>query len=80
MIALMLPGFFLGVFEKDGMPAELVLRNFIRHSFYWQGQRLYRTENIYEKLVKEGSNLAPVDTDNETTDCNSETVVSSSET
>jgi len=60
MITLMLPGFFLGVFEKDGLPAELILRNYLRSVFFWTKTRPYRTENLYEKLEKEGAMFVPV--------------------
>jgi hypothetical protein len=48
MIGVMFPLFFIGVYEKDGMPAEKILRNIIRTRFYWPGKRLYKTENLYE--------------------------------
>ena len=62
MIGLMLPMFFLAMFEKDGQSAEKVLRNFIRTRIYFPGKRPYRTENLYELLEKEGKNLADKDT------------------
>ena len=58
MIAIMLPLFFMGIYEKDGMPAEVVLRNIIRVRIAWPGKRLYKTENFYEILAKEGKNIA----------------------
>jgi len=57
MIGLMLPFFFLAMFEKDGQPAEKLLRNFIRAKL-WQGKRIYRTENLYKYLDKEGQYIA----------------------
>ena len=62
MIGLMLPCFFLAMFEKDGQPAEKVLRNFIRTRIYFPGKRPYKTENLYELLEKEGKSLANQDT------------------
>jgi hypothetical protein len=47
MVVIMMPFFFLGMFEKNGLPAELVARNIIRHA-YWPGVRPYKTENLYE--------------------------------
>ena len=58
MIGLMLPMFFLAMYEKDGQPAEKVLRNIIRTKIYFPGKRPYRSENLYENLEKEGKRLA----------------------
>ena len=58
MIGLMLPPFFLAMYEKDGQPAEKILRNYIRAKVYWAGIRPYKTENFYEILEKEGKSIA----------------------
>jgi hypothetical protein len=58
MIVLMLPLFFLAMYEKDGMPAEIILRNIVRTRFLWAGKRPYKTENLYEILAKEDTSLA----------------------
>jgi hypothetical protein len=58
MMGLMLPLFFLAMYEKDGMPAEKILRNIIRTKFFWPGKRPYKTENLYENLEKEASDVA----------------------
>lgn len=58
MMGLMLPLFFLAMYEKDGLPAEIVLRNIIRTRFYWKGIRPYKTENMYEILDKEAKTIA----------------------
>ena len=47
MIALMLPFFAFGIYEKDGMPLEKVLWNFICASFLRPHYRPYRTDNGY---------------------------------
>jgi hypothetical protein len=52
MIAVMFPLFFIGLSEKDGMPAEKILRNVIRTRFAWPGNRPYRTENLYEIMAR----------------------------
>jgi hypothetical protein len=52
MIGSMLPLFFIGIYEKDGMPAEKVLRNLVRTRFYWPGKRSYKAENLYEIYEK----------------------------
>ena len=58
MIGLMLPLFFLAMYEKDGQPAEVILRNIIRTKLLWPGIRPYKTENLYEILEKEASDIA----------------------
>jgi len=58
MIGLMLPLFFLAMYEKDGQPAEKVLRNIIRMRLYFPANRPYKTENLYETLEKEGKTIA----------------------
>lgn len=58
MIVLMLPFFFMAMYERDGLPAEKVLKNIIRHKV-WPRQRPYRTENFYKTLsMKEGYDIA----------------------
>ena len=57
MIGLMLPFFFLAMFERDGQPAEKVIRNFIRAKL-WPGTRPYITENLYKYLDEEGKTIA----------------------
>ena len=54
MIGLMLPFFFLAMFERDGQPAEKILRNVIRAKWIYPGTRPYKTENLYLYLEKEG--------------------------
>jgi len=58
MIVLMLPLFFLAMYEKDGMPAEKILRNYVRTKIYWRGVRLYKTENLYKYLERGGNIIA----------------------
>ena len=58
MIGLMLPCFLLAMYEKNGQPAEKILRNFIRARFLWPGKRVYKTENLYEIIMKEGKTVA----------------------
>ena len=55
MIGLMMPFFFFAMYERDGQPAEKILKNILRHKM-WPQQRPYKTENLYKKLsMKEGS-------------------------
>lgn len=61
MIALMLPCFFLAMYERDGLPFEKVVRNIVRAKFLWPQTRPYGTENIYAYLSnprKEATQLA----------------------
>ena len=48
LIAIMAPFFLFGIVEKDGLPLEEFLLNFIRHRFAYPQIRLSVTENIYE--------------------------------
>lgn len=57
MIGLMLPLFFVAMYEKDGQPAEKILRNILRTRL-WQGRRPYVTNNLYEIIEKEGKAFA----------------------
>ena len=61
MIAAMLPFFFLGIFERDGIAAEKVMMYFVRARFAWPGKRPYKTENLYGILEKEGKRIAEQD-------------------
>lgn len=53
MIALMLPAFFVAMYEKDGMPAEKILRNILRSWFFFPPKRPYKTENFYHQIERE---------------------------
>jgi hypothetical protein len=57
MIGVMLPLFFVGIYEKDGQPDEMILRIIIRTRFLWKGKRPYKTENLYEIMEQEGKNI-----------------------
>jgi hypothetical protein len=54
MIALMLPLFFLAMYERDGLPAEKIIRNHLRAGVFWPSRRPYKTENFYAILAQEG--------------------------
>ena len=56
MIVLMLPFFFMAMYERDGQPAEKIIRNVLRVRL-WPGTRPYKTENMYSVIAKEGGNL-----------------------
>ena len=53
MIAIVLPFFILAMYERDGLPAEKVLRNILRVKYRGPGVRVYRTDNFYSQLTKE---------------------------
>ena len=53
MIVVMLPGFLVGVYEKNGQPLEVVVRNVIQTKFTRPKERPYRTENLYAVLEKQ---------------------------
>ena len=50
MVALMLPFFFLAMYEKDGFPAEKLLYFMVRQKLLTPGIRPYKSENLYEQL------------------------------
>jgi len=58
MIGIMLPFFFLAMYEKDGQPAEIILRNFVRTKVVWAGKRPYKSENLYDIMEKEAKIVA----------------------
>ena len=55
MIGLMLPFFFLAMFERDGLPAEKIFRNILRVKV-WRGKRPYKTQNAYNYIKEENMN------------------------
>jgi hypothetical protein len=50
MVALVLPFFFLAMYEKDGFPAEKIAYFMVRQKFLTPGIRPYKSENIYRQL------------------------------
>ena len=52
MIALMAPFFFFAMYEKDGQPAEKLLKNRLRFML-WPREQPYKTHNIYKSEKKE---------------------------
>ena len=50
MVAVMLPFFFVAMYEKDGVPAEKYLKQVIEMKFVRPGIRRYEASNIYEQL------------------------------
>ena len=58
MMGLMLPFFFLAMFEKDEQTAEKILRNWLRARWFAPARRVYKTENSYKYLESEGKAIA----------------------
>ena len=50
MVALMLPFFFLAMYEKDGFLAEKILYFMLRQKILTPGIRPYKSENLYRQL------------------------------
>lgn len=50
MVGVMLPFFFLAMYERDGFPAEKLLYVMIRQKMLTPGIRPYKSENLYEQL------------------------------
>ena len=52
MMAVMLPMFFLAMYQKNGQPAEKILRYYFQACFIRPKVRPYQTRNYYALLVK----------------------------
>ncbi|CUP64047.1 PrgI family protein [Dorea longicatena] len=50
MVTVMLPFFFMAMYEKDGLPFEKVVANMIRQKFICPAVRPYKTENFYQEI------------------------------
>ena len=50
MVGVMLPFFFLAMYDRDGFPAEKLLYFMIRQKMLTPGIRPYKSENLYEQL------------------------------
>ena len=53
MIIVMLPLFFLAMYEKDGQPLEVVANHFIQAKFIRPKVRPYQTNNYYDALIRQ---------------------------
>ncbi len=54
MILIMLPLFFLAMYERDGMPLEVWIRHWVRWRFLRPRIRIYKTNNFYDLLHQQG--------------------------
>lgn len=52
MMLIMMPLFFLAMYEKNGEPLEVILRHFIQATFVRPKERPYKTDNYYEALIR----------------------------
>jgi len=66
MIAFMLPAFLMAMYEKDGLPFEKVVRNFVRSRFIWPGKRPYRTMNFYKIIQTQNKEVQQLAEDKKT--------------
>ncbi len=53
MIIVMMPMFFLAMYEKDGQPLEVVAKHFYESRFKRPRIRPYRTDNYYAALMRQ---------------------------
>lgn len=53
MVLVMLPLFAFALYEKDGMPLEAFIENYIRVRFLYPHIRPYQTENFYRLIQSE---------------------------
>ena len=53
MIIVMLPFFLLAMYEKNGQPLEVIIRNIVRVSFLRPKKRPYKTNNFYAVLERQ---------------------------
>ena len=53
MIVIMLPMFFLAMFEKDGQPLVVIAKHFIESKFIRPKIRPYKTDNYYVALMRQ---------------------------
>ena len=53
MILIMMPFFFLGMYERDGQPLEKIAKQFIQAKFVRPKVRPYQTNNYYAVLLRQ---------------------------
>lgn len=53
MIFIMLPMFFLAMYEKNGQTLEVIISHFIQSKFIRPKVRPYKTDNYYVLLIKQ---------------------------
>lgn len=50
MMVVIMPFFFLAMYERDGMPAEKVIYLMLRQKVFLPGIRPYKSENLFKQL------------------------------
>ena len=53
MMVIMMPFFFLAMYEKNGQPLEVFLKHFIQANFIRPKTRPYKTDNYYAALARQ---------------------------
>ena len=53
MMVIMMPFFFLAMYEKNGQPLEVILKQMIETKFIRPKNRPYQTNNFYESLARQ---------------------------
>lgn len=53
MMVIMMPLFFLAMYEKNGQPLEVFMSHFIQANFVRPKVRPYQTDNYYSALMRE---------------------------
>lgn len=53
MMIVMMPLFLLAMYERDGMPLEVIARHFIQAVFVRPKIRPYKTDNYYDILMRQ---------------------------
>ena len=53
MMVIMMPFFFLAMYEKHGQPLEVFLQHFIQANFVRPKTRPYKTDNYYAALIRQ---------------------------
>ena len=53
MMVIMMPFFFLAMYEKHGQPLEVFLKHFIQANFVRPKVRPYKTDNYYAAFIRQ---------------------------
>lgn len=53
MVLVMLPLFLLAMYEKNGQPLEIIIRQFIEVKFIRPKERPYQTNNFYDVVTRQ---------------------------
>ena len=61
MMVIMMPFFFLAMYEKHGQPLEVFLKHFIQANFVRPKTRPYKTDNYYAALIRQAKVEEEVD-------------------